>query len=105
MGGPMGDEPPPHDEGGVVIDHEPGKNEKKAEPQKKKAKPSESVDYALLHKDIMRKIVASSGVNTINAIVETYSDDINSMQAEAPELFKEIQDGLAGKRAAFTKKQ
>lgn len=102
MGGHVDDGPPPHDgETGEVIDQDP-----KPEPEKKgkKAEPKPA-DYTATHKDIMRKIVAATSINTINAIVETYAEDLNAMQAEAPELYKEIQEGIVGKRAAFSPKK
>lgn len=111
MGGHMGDKPPMADEHGVVIDNDPQDKTGKPEPDKGKAKPTQqkkaetkAPDYTALHAEITSLLVKATGMATINAISERYGEEINAMQVEAPDLYQTIQEGLAGKRQAFSKK-
>lgn len=109
-GGPMGEDPPLHEDGGVVIEHDPNpkQDEGKAQARGKKAdKPKEEpkpADYKALAAEIMKLIVKATGIPTIDAIVERYAEDLNAMQVEDPTNYKLIKDGLDGKRKAFSQK-
>lgn len=96
MGGPVGDDPPPHDDDGVVTD-ENGK----ADSPKNGQAPKKPADYKAMADKIMGTIFKAPTIEAINATVQDYSEDLNIMQAEAPDLYAKIKAALDGKREAL----